>query len=359
MLTISVCMIVKDEEAVLERCLACVKQFADEIIIVDTGSSDRTKEIAYSFTKQVFDYPWIDDFAAARNEAFSKASCEYVMWLDADDVILDEDIAKLKRLKQQGNHNVDIFLCKYDTEFDEQGAVVFSYYRERIIKNDSSHQWVGAVHETIALQGKLEYLDIAIRHQKLVVNDPLRNLRIFEKQLDKGVVLTPREQFYYARELYNHQFYQRSADLLEQFLNDGQGWKENCISACQILGYCAYFLGNEKYALRCFLRSFIYDEPRAEICCDIGKHFLDRKQYHQAIFWYETALSRRIDATSGAFIEVDCYGYLPCLQLCVCWWQLGDKDKAFIYHKRAANYKPDSAEVQRNAQCFRYKKQDD
>mgnify|MGYP003372852371 FL=1 len=172
-------------------------------------------------------------------------------------------------------------------------------------------------------------------------------------------MLTPREQFYYARELYNHQFYQRSADLLEQFLNDGQGWKENCISACQILGYCAYFLGNEKYALRCFLRSFIYDEPRAEICCDIGKHFLDRKQYHQAIFWYETALSRRIDATSGAFIEVDCYGYLPCLQLCVCWWQLGDKDKAFIYHKRAANYKPDSAEVQRNAQCFRYKKQDD
>ena len=181
MLTISVCMIVKDEEAVLERCLACVKQFADEIIIVDTGSSDRTKEIAYSFTKQVFDYPWIDDFAAARNEAFSKASCEYVMWLDADDVILDEDIAKLKRLKQQGNHSVDIFLCKYDTEFDEQGAVVFSYYRERIIRNDSSHQWVGAVHETIALQGKLEYLDIAIRHQKLVVNDPLRNLRIFEK----------------------------------------------------------------------------------------------------------------------------------------------------------------------------------
>ena len=203
MLSISVCMIVKDEEAVLERCLTCVKQFADEIIVVDTGSSDRTKEIAYSFTKQVFDYPWIDDFAAARNEAFSKASCEYVMWLDADDVILDEDIAKLKRLKQQGDRSVDIFLCKYDTGFDEQGDVVFSYYRERIIKNDSLHRWEGAVHETIALQGKLSYLDIAIRHQKLVVHDPLRNLRIFEKQLDKGVELTPREQFYYACELYD------------------------------------------------------------------------------------------------------------------------------------------------------------
>ena len=107
----------------------------------------------------------------------------------------------------------DRFLCKYDTEFDEQGAVVFSYYRERIIKNDSSHQWVGAVHETIALQGKLEYLDIAIRHQKLVVNDPLRNLRIFEKQLDKGVVLTPREQFYYARELYNCLLYTSSTSV--------------------------------------------------------------------------------------------------------------------------------------------------
>ena len=67
MVSISLCMIVRNEEKVLGRCLACVQGFADEIIIVDTGSTDRTKEIAFSFTDKVYDFKWKDDFAAARN----------------------------------------------------------------------------------------------------------------------------------------------------------------------------------------------------------------------------------------------------------------------------------------------------
>ena len=91
MITISLCMIVKNEEDVLARCLDCAINFADEIIIVDTGSTDRTKEIAALYTEQVYDFEWIDDFAAARNFAFSKATMEYCMWLDADDIIRFED----------------------------------------------------------------------------------------------------------------------------------------------------------------------------------------------------------------------------------------------------------------------------
>ena len=70
MITISLCMIVKNEEDTLERCLSCVNGIADEIIVVDTGSSDRTKEIAARFTDLVFDYEWKDDFGAARNFSF-------------------------------------------------------------------------------------------------------------------------------------------------------------------------------------------------------------------------------------------------------------------------------------------------
>ena len=65
MASVSLCMIVRNEEQVLGRCLSCVKDFADEIIIVDTGSNDKTKEIASLFTDQIYDFPWIDDFAAA------------------------------------------------------------------------------------------------------------------------------------------------------------------------------------------------------------------------------------------------------------------------------------------------------
>ena len=71
----------------MDRCLSSVKGLVDEIIIVDTGSTDATKQIALQYTDQVFDFAWIDDFAAARNYAFLKANVEYCMWLDADDVI--------------------------------------------------------------------------------------------------------------------------------------------------------------------------------------------------------------------------------------------------------------------------------
>ena len=76
MVSISLCMIVRNEEKVLGRCLSCVRGFANEIIIVDTGSTDRTKEIAFSFTDKVYDFKWKDDFAAARNFAFSKGTGE-------------------------------------------------------------------------------------------------------------------------------------------------------------------------------------------------------------------------------------------------------------------------------------------
>ena len=87
MVTLSLCMIVRDEEDVLGRCLESVKDLADEIIIVDTGSSDRTKEIAAYYTDRIYDFEWCDDFSAARNFAFSKGTKDFLMWLDADDVI--------------------------------------------------------------------------------------------------------------------------------------------------------------------------------------------------------------------------------------------------------------------------------
>ena len=134
MISLSLCMIVKNEEKVLKRCLDSVKNIVDEIIIVDTGSTDKTKDIAKKFTKNIYDFKWIDDFAAARNYSFSKATKEYIMWLDADDVILKKDREKLLKLKENLDRSTDMVLLKYNTGFDENGNVNFSYYRERILK---------------------------------------------------------------------------------------------------------------------------------------------------------------------------------------------------------------------------------
>jgi glycosyltransferase involved in cell wall biosynthesis len=91
-------MIVRNEEDHLAKCLASVRGLFDELIIVDMGSTDRTTEIAREFGAKVFDFVWIDDFAAARNEALSHATGDYAFWLDADDVIEPAEREKLRAL---------------------------------------------------------------------------------------------------------------------------------------------------------------------------------------------------------------------------------------------------------------------
>src|SRR5262249_61212837 len=94
----SLTMIVRNEEKNLPECLACVRDLVDEMVVLDTGSTDRTKEIAREMGAKVFEFPWIDHFAAARNECLHRASGEWIFWLDADDRVDEENRAKLRTL---------------------------------------------------------------------------------------------------------------------------------------------------------------------------------------------------------------------------------------------------------------------
>jgi hypothetical protein len=97
-LTVSLCMIVKDEEAMLPRCLAAVTDHVDELIVVDTGSTDRTIEIAESFGARVLHHTWDGDFAAARNVGLDAATSDWLMYLDADEVLVEGDGPRLREL---------------------------------------------------------------------------------------------------------------------------------------------------------------------------------------------------------------------------------------------------------------------
>lgn len=203
-----------------------------EIIVVDTGSADRTREIAAQFTDHVFDYKWHQDFAAARNFACSKASMDYWMWLDADDVIRPDQQKLLLRLKESLNPATDIVMMKYLTGFDQNGHVTFSYYRERLIKNRRGFLWEGRVHEAVTPRGNILYSPVEIEHRKLAAGDSDRNLRIYETMIGEGETLCPRHQFYYGRELYYHQRYEEAVKVFEHFLEEPDGWVENRIDAC-------------------------------------------------------------------------------------------------------------------------------
>ena len=110
MISIGLCMIVKNEEAVLRRILTPMSKLVDKIYICDTGSVDKTKEIAREFTDEVYDFLWKDDFSAARNFITEKADTDYWMWLDADDVITPENREKLQVEREHGFR----YGCGYD-----------------------------------------------------------------------------------------------------------------------------------------------------------------------------------------------------------------------------------------------------
>ncbi len=350
--TISLCMIVKNEESVLERCLLSIKDIVDEIIIVDTGSQDKTKEIAALYTDKIYDFEWIDDFSAARNFSFSKAKMDYIMWLDADDIIDHENQEKLLRLKSSLDLSTDIVMMKYHVSFDDNDNPTFSYYRERLMKRSDHFVWQGEIHEVITPCGNIKYSDIAVLHKKLKVNDPDRNIKIFKKLIQKGKTLETRQKFYYARELYYHEQYLEAIKVFKEFFKAEDKWIENSISACLVMSKCYIRLGEESKALQSLFQSFIYDSPRAEICCEIGYIKMKNKKYKEAIFWYELASNMEYPIKNGGFSSVDCYGYIPYMQLCVCYDKLGEYHKASDYNDKAGKIKPDDKNYLANKKYF-------
>lgn len=351
-------MIVRNEEEVLARCLDSVKEIADEIIIVDTGSDDQTKEIASRYTDQVYDFSWTYDFSAARNFSFSKASMDYQMWLDADDVIEKKDRDLLIQMKKELKEDTDIVMLPYHVAFDQKGRPVMTYNRERLLKRSRGFIWQGAVHEAIVPAGKIVYLTAAVCHRKLHPSDPDRNLNIYEVMLEREGIEDPRHQFYYGRELYYHERYEEASAVLESFLKEGKGWVENNISACLTLSECLLKMGKKEEALLALFGSLRYDIPRPEICCAIGDWFLeqakiDRLCFNQAVYWYLQAKEQITDVNTGAFVNPDCHDFIPDIQLCVCYDRMGDHEKALEYHEKAKKRKPDHPAVLYNDTYFK------
>lgn len=349
--TISLAMIIKDEETVLDRCLASVCHCVDEIIIVDTGSSDNSIEIAKKYTEHIYHYVWNDDFASARNEAFSHATMDYILWLDADDVIPESEQAKLLSLKETLSSETDIVMMKYHVAFDHEEKPVYTYYRERLIRNNAGFCWVGKIHEAINIKGTIEYADIAIHHKKIKQNDTMRNLRILESLYQQNQ-LSPRERYYYAKELYEHGQYEKALVQLNLFMDEKDTWIENKIDACRIKGQCLSAMQKINEALSAYFESFVYALPRAEILCDIAYVYMQEHKYEAAIYWYQQALISKKDETSGAFIQQDCYDFIPYVQLCVCYDRLHDQKKALYYHQQAALLKPNDPVIQKNSSYF-------
>ncbi|NBD25798.1 glycosyltransferase [Paenibacillus glycinis] len=347
MIGISLCLIVKNEEEVLARCLESVKAAVDEIVIVDTGSTDSTKAIAARYTNCVHDFEWIDDFAAARNFAFGKATSSHILWLDADDVFLEEDLQKLLALKSTLPPDTDAVSMHYHLARDEYGNVTSSLRRNRLVNRMRGFRWIGAVHEYLQVIGTPIAADIAVTHASLR-HDGDRNLRIYERRLGHGEAFGPRDLYYYANELNDHARYEQAIAYYSRFLQTGEGWVEDNIAACGKISDCYAALGVKELTLEYALRSFKYGSPRPDACCRIGYWHLQEGNYATAAYWYEAAANAPKLDQAWSLQNMSCSTWLPHLQLCVCYDKLGDYATAYAHNERARAYRPDDASVLHN-----------
>jgi tetratricopeptide (TPR) repeat protein len=165
---VSLCMIVKDEEENLPACLGSVADLVDEVVVVDTGSTDRTREVAARFGVRVFDFPWCDSFAAARNEGLRHATGGWIFWMDADDRLDEANRARLRTLFAGLGEDNAAYVLKCLCLPDGSGTTTLVDH-VRLFRNLPTLRWRYRIHEQIlpalrALGGEIRWADVVIHH---------------------------------------------------------------------------------------------------------------------------------------------------------------------------------------------------
>jgi len=165
--TLSVCLIVRNEAELLAGCLASVKDVADQLVVVDTGSTDGTVGIAESFGAEVYDFEWVDDFAAARNVSLRQATSDWILWLDADERLLPESVEPLKRLLKKSKVPTAYRVRIKNLQRDRQSYTLSESHR--LISNHPGVEFTGRIHEQVwpgiqALGGREKPSEVVLEH---------------------------------------------------------------------------------------------------------------------------------------------------------------------------------------------------
>lgn len=244
--TIGLAILAKNEEAMIARCLDSVA-WADQIVVVDTGSSDSTIEIALKYTEEVFlDFVWVDDFQLAQNHAKSKMKTDWILSLDCDEVLLSSE-AEVREAIEKAQ---DVLRVTMVAEGDEKNI----FYFGRIFRNSPDIFWEATIHKHLNIPGVGEDIgNVRIMYGRSPAHDldPDRSLRMLESAVARAENL-PRNLYYLGREYYYKERYQDSLDTLKRYVQIAH-WAGELADAYLIMSQCYAFMGNaEQTATYCF-----------------------------------------------------------------------------------------------------------
>lgn len=308
MQTFSLCMIVKDEENVLKRCLESYCGLMDEIIIVDTGSTDSTKDIAAEYTSLVYDFEWTGSFADARNFAASKATKDYIFTADADEYIDSENQKRLAILKENILPEIEIVQMYYCTPSDVNTVYNFDKeYRPKLYKRLRSFTWIDPIHETLRLDPVVYDSEIEICHRPEGLHAN-RDLRALERLTNMGVRLSKKLHHMYAMELYHsgtEKDFLVAENAFKLTLEQENRDIDEIREAVCVLARSRRMQGDTsgffKYAMKDAALSFT-----AEVCCELGAYYESSGDKAEAAVWYQNALSE-----TESILDIRTSGEIP------------------------------------------------
>ena len=308
MVSISLCMIVKNEENVLARCLDSLVDAMDEIIIVDTGSTDATKEIAAKYTSKVYDFSWTGSFADARNFASSKATKEYIYTADADEYLDEDNRQKLLQLKSILLPEVEMVQMLYCTKGENNTVYNFEKeYRPKLYRRLRKFVWIDPIHETLRTDPIVYDSQIEIQHLP-ESNHASRDLQAMNAVGKKEERLSAKLHHMYAMELYisgSDSDFVEAVPVFEKTLNeDGRSMDEVKEAMCvlarayRIQGNLPKFFG--------FALKDAATEACAEMCCELGKYYEAQGDIEEAVLWYQNAATE-----TESILDIRTSGEIP------------------------------------------------
>jgi glycosyltransferase involved in cell wall biosynthesis len=359
---LSLSMIVRNEESVLGNVLGDVVDLCDELVVVDTGSVDRTVEIAQSFGARVMHFDWIDDFAAARNYALDLCSGPWILWLDADDRVPAEAQAGFRSIIEELPRldDIDILFLPYRYKFSATApsCCISTLSRGRLFRNRPDLRWIGKIHEYVQAEGKraASRTDAWVEHRPPIgheKNSERRNLQVLERCIAEGD-RSNRTMSYYAWTLASLDRHEEALDTFEALLSEPlEPDPDSRYGRYQMLctaAASAAALGIEDQKLELLSRATVLDSERGEAFAELGKHFYEKREWRRAIPFFTAVTSLR-EPEYGQFNPM-WYAWLPWDFLAVCESEIGDFEKALDFTLRALPGAPDRDRLIANIRLY-------
>lgn len=343
--TLSLCMIVKNEEKYIEKSIDSVKDIVNEIVIVDTGSTDSTLEILKNYNVKLYNYKWENDFASARNFAIDKVKSDWILFLDADEIL--DEASKDNLINYINTTNLDgchFIIYNYRLENKNDFTI---HYAFRLFKNNKGYYYKGKIHEQI-FNDKYKNITSRFSNEDIILHHYGYSVEVLEKKdkrsrnipiLLEALKENPKDSFnlfnlgneYLAQNdvntaLHHYELSYSNIDLTKHY----------SVHLLYRMAVCYQYIKKYDKAMKFVNEGLQHFSPNVDFEYLKGCLFLDTKKYTLAIDSFNTCITIGDSGSTVKFVN-NCGSINPLIALGNLYYSLSDYDRALDFYNKVLN----------------------